>query len=146
MSMFENVAGRYPLASELMAILIRGHEWDLDEARNAFQRIRDVYPGNEGHEIVVFTRTGGGNRVEFGESNTKIAALKGYISDEDDEFDRTYAHWRFETPAFAKEWLKEFLATAIAEHGVERVMEKPMDRFRRRTEEIRSSVGMGRAV
>lgn len=89
-------------------------------------RFRDVYW--DGLFIVVHTRTGGGNR-EFYESeascrnnypdyfedptkapkgpwNEDLRKIPGYVRDEDEEYDCTYANFYFRPPAELEETLK----------------------------------------
>lgn len=61
-----------------------------------FPRFRDAYVKE--NEMVVLTRTGGGNRVEYSELNNKITKHSLYIKDHDDEYDSTYALWYFRIP------------------------------------------------
>lgn len=56
----------------------------------------------DGH-IHVYTRTGGGNREYYenctdGPSNNDLRAVGGYVADEDDDFDCTFATFRFAAP------------------------------------------------
>lgn len=90
-------------------------------------RFRDVYWNGE--FIVIHTRTGGGNR-EFYESeescranypdyfkdpveapkgpwNDDLRKAPGYVRDEDEEFDCTYANFYFRPPAELEEILKQ---------------------------------------
>lgn len=45
--------------------------------------------------LAIYTRTGGGNREEYEGENDALAALPHYLGDDDDEFDSTYATFRF---------------------------------------------------
>lgn len=45
--------------------------------------------------LVIYTRTGGGNREEYHEANSRLAEHPGYVGDEDDSFDSTYAIFKF---------------------------------------------------
>lgn len=45
--------------------------------------------------LVIYTRTGGGNREEYHEANKRLASHPGYVGDEDDAFDSTYAIFKF---------------------------------------------------
>lgn len=66
-------------------------------------RFRDCYV--EKGNIVVFTRSGGGNRECFAESddhsecchtlNDELTYKQNYITDYDDDFDSTYAYFLF---------------------------------------------------
>jgi hypothetical protein len=57
----------------------------------------------EGDKICVHTRTGGGNRDDYEEYNEKLQANEYYISDEDDDFDCTYANFYFNIPEELKQ-------------------------------------------
>lgn len=56
-------------------------------------RFRDCYA--EDGKIVVYTRTGGGNREEYEGSNDWMTTVAGYVRDEDDDFDCTYAKFYY---------------------------------------------------
>lgn len=60
-------------------------------------RFRDAY--FDGSEIVVLTRTGGGNRAMYEEENERLRSHPLYRSDADDSFDCTFALFRFKFPA-----------------------------------------------
>lgn len=62
-------------------------------------RFRDVYVivGTD-PEIVIYTRTGGGNRSEYEDQNESLANHPGYLRDEDDSFDNTFAHFHYSVP------------------------------------------------
>ena len=57
-------------------------------------RFRNCYI--DGEQIVIHTRTGGGNRSYF--DNDSLAAHACYLYDEDDDFDSTYANFHFKFP------------------------------------------------
>jgi hypothetical protein len=61
-------------------------------------RFRDCYLNEAGDEIVIFTRTGGGNRQEYEAQNEALRRLPNYIADEDDTLDVTYAKFRYSVP------------------------------------------------
>lgn len=64
-------------------------------------RLRDAYiAGKDGEpdHLVVLTRSGGANRADYAEENEALRMVEGYLSDEDDEFDATFAVWRFAIP------------------------------------------------
>jgi len=64
-----------------------------------FPRYRAVTVGADEPLVVIRTRTGGGNRMEYEEANEKLRKLEGYEKDEDDDFDSTYAYWFYRIPA-----------------------------------------------
>ena len=55
-------------------------------------RFRDCYL-NEKDEIVIFCRTGGGNREAYRAGNASLTKLPGYLRDKDCEFDSTFAEF-----------------------------------------------------
>jgi len=59
-------------------------------------RLRGV--GIDDGKILIHTRTGGGNREGYEEQNNELTQNKYYISDEDDDFDCTYANFWFRIP------------------------------------------------
>ena len=72
-------------------------DWDgftIDD----FPRLREVTVDDDEFKIVVRTRTGGGNREEYEKENKRLTRLNGYIEDEDDSFDSTYAYFEYKIP------------------------------------------------
>jgi hypothetical protein len=63
-----------------------------------FPRYRSVTVYPDKPLVVVRTRTGGGNREEYDEDNERLRQLEGFMEDEDDSFDCTYAYWHYEIP------------------------------------------------
>jgi len=88
-----------PLAGTLLAIIGVDH--------NTVARFRDCFLNEDGTEIIVYTRTGGGNRAEYHADNDKLGSYPGFQGDEDDEFDSTYALFRFRIPEELRERCKE---------------------------------------
>lgn len=111
MSMYNMLFGMNPFAKVLLAIL------GTDESR--VPRFRDCYLDEDGN-IIIYTRTGGGNRDWYEEPNEEnkgegnfncdLRKLEGFISDEDDDFDSTYAYFKFKAPEKASEVLEEIKA------------------------------------
>jgi hypothetical protein len=66
-------------------------EWDMKIAD--FPRYRDVTVDTDQPLVVVCTRTGGGNRPEYEKENQCLRKLQGFVKDEDDSTDTTYAYW-----------------------------------------------------
>lgn len=99
MSMYNFLFGTNPFSGLLLEIL--GAE------TASIPRYRDCYLNDEGN-IVIHTRTGGGNRDAYerdGEyweegqiDNDTIRALPGFKGDADDDFDSTYADFTFAVP------------------------------------------------
>lgn len=61
-------------------------------------RFRDCFLSEDRKQIIIHTRTGGGNREDYEDGNAYLQSLPGYQSDEDDDFDSTYANFRFAVP------------------------------------------------
>jgi hypothetical protein len=96
MSMYNALFGTNPYAKALLIIL----------GNPDVPRFRDCYLNEEG-EIVIYTRTGGGNREYYDEPNadneegpwnSTLWNIPGYLRDEDDDFDSTYAYFYFTPP------------------------------------------------
>lgn len=62
-------------------------------------RFRDAWLTDDGERIVLLTRTGGGNRSDYLTENQSLTKIDGYISDVDDDFDSTFAHFMYKVPA-----------------------------------------------
>lgn len=73
-------------------------------------RFRDAYFDADENRLVVYTRTGGGNREYYGSPgnednednegpfNSDLEAHPNYLYDEDDDFDCTFAYFYFSIP------------------------------------------------
>lgn len=70
-----------------------------------FPRFRDCYLSEDGEHIEIFTRVGGGNREGYADEIEKLRSMPTYVSDEDDDFDCTYATFTFGVP---EEWRADF--------------------------------------
>lgn len=87
-------------------------------------RFRDCYLSEDGDEIIIHTRTGGGNREYYeseescqqhypelfkgdeepsGPWNEDLRAIPGYKYDRDDTFDATYANFHYAIPEAFRE-------------------------------------------
>jgi hypothetical protein len=78
-------------------------------------RFRDCFLAREAGEdkpleIHVYTRNGGGNREAFQEVTDTLQKHPQYISDSDDDFDCTYATYKFKVPEQFVENLMELVA------------------------------------
>lgn len=149
MSLFNMAAGFSPLVQLAMDM--------IGKTPKEFPRFRDAYVDFDNPSVVVMTRTGGGNREwyetpEEGPSNADIRAMPGYAGDWDDDFDRTFAYWRFSVDAEKMDELKKLVGawssradqiTAMfgedfsSPFKKEFFTEKPMDRFKRRLDEMK---------
>lgn len=61
-------------------------------------RFRDCFLSEDGTEIIIHTRTGGGNREEYEEQNEAMKRIPGYKFDRDSDFDPTYANFHYKVP------------------------------------------------
>lgn len=61
-------------------------------------RFRDAWLSDDGANIVVLTRTGGGNRPDYENENQSLREVAGFVGDHDDSFDSTFAHFLYQTP------------------------------------------------
>ena len=92
MSLYNMVCGNNPLFQLFLAIVKVPFE--------IIPRFRDLYLVLENGKplVVIYTRTGGGNRGAYLEANGALAAHPNYFKDCDDDFDSTFAHWYFHVP------------------------------------------------
>lgn len=110
MSLYNAVHGFNPMAGVLLSI--------LGVTRDEIPRFRDCY--FDGKHIVIYTRTGGGNREYYenledckdnypeyftqgedppsGPWNDDLRMIQGFVYDEDDSFDSTYASFYYTVP------------------------------------------------
>lgn len=109
MSLYNMLFGANPAGGVLLQIL------GLSAAD--IPRIRDVFI--DGDNIVIYTRTGGGNREFYDEKNdenpdgpwnSNMVENPHYLRDEDDDFDCTYASFYFKFPDDYAEDLKALAA------------------------------------
>ncbi len=115
MSMYNMLFGVNKGAPLLLAV--------LGTTIDKIPRFRDAYLTDDG-KIAIYTRTGGGNRDGYenkarrgqmyddvgpdsyeGPWNDDLRALPGFVSDEDDGYDSTYATFYFEIPELTKKSL-----------------------------------------
>lgn len=92
MSLYNLLHKIHPIGPELLT-----HHLGLDPTKVG--RLRDCFPvapplGPVG-EVHVLTRTGGGNRAEFEREDAYVRKSPYYVSDSDDEYDSTYALFKF---------------------------------------------------
>lgn len=102
MSLYNMMFGNDPLAAVTLEA--------LQLSTNDIPRFRDAYFDADKNCLVVYTRTGGGNRDYYDEPNAyenegyegpfnrDLQAHPEYIRDEDDDFDCTYAYFYFNVP------------------------------------------------
>ncbi len=115
MSLYNMVHGSNPALGLVLAL--------LDKPASHFGRLRDAWV--EGQEdgsciLAVYTRNGGGNREHCGDAEEglecgctgciasySLPADPLYISDSDDDYDCTYATFRFRVPEDAEVRIRE---------------------------------------
>lgn len=97
MSLYNLLFGQNPNTNIVLA-LIGLKECDIE-------RFRDC--GFDDDKIFVYTRTGGGNREDY--PNEALTTNPNYLSDQDDDFDNTYATFNFKFPDEIAEDIKLFL-------------------------------------
>ena len=88
MSLYNMLFGRNS-QSELLLAVIGFKEVDVE-------RLRDVFTEDDGRTIAVYTRTGGGNRSDYPQTALYRSPL--FASTVDDDYDTTYATFRFRVP------------------------------------------------
>lgn len=115
MSLYNSIMGVNPYGPGLLFLL------GFDP--RAIPRLRDCYVDKATMKIVVFTRTGGGNREAYAEENQLMTQLPGYSHDEDDGFDSTYAKFYYDVRREDKDILVDVLRQQGGEYD-------PMTRFR----------------
>lgn len=115
MSLYNALFGNNPLSDVLLAI--------INLPADQIPRFRDTKIAEGGKQIMVFTRTGGGNREEYGEQNDAMTKHPLYVSDRDSDFDSTYAEFYFRVP-------DEFLAQVVALAEQDKGTTDPMGQFK----------------
>lgn len=96
MSLYNLLFGHNPNSDIILAI--------LELKKSDIERFRNCGFTDDG--IYIYTRTGGGNRESY--PNEKLINSKYYISDEDEEYDCTYATYYFSIPDEIKEDIEKF--------------------------------------
>lgn len=93
MSLYNMLHGVNPLSSVFLAMI--GLELsDVPRFRDTF-----IEQTDEGeHRIIVYTRTGGGNREGYADENDFLQSNEHYVTDYDDDYDCTYAHFVYRVP------------------------------------------------
>ncbi len=94
MSLYNMLFGANPYTPLLLGILGISHK--------SVPRFRDTFLKDG--EIVIYTRTGGGNRETYdaadceSPSNADLRKLPGFLRDYDDDFDSTFAYFHYAVP------------------------------------------------
>lgn len=90
----------------------------LGKHPDEYPRFRDCFlkdaqrPEYDG-KIHVYTRVGGGNRLDYTDAIKALQSAPGYVADYDDGQDSTYAMFVFEIP---EKWKKDFCRIMNGEH------------------------------
>lgn len=91
-----------------------GYNKDADELldmlgfnRDSFPRFRDCYLSHDFENIIVYTRSGGPNRVNHAMTIHYIKQSPYYVKDLDDTFDETFMSFYFNIPENKRERVKE---------------------------------------
>lgn len=126
MSLYNIVHGKTGLDEIIMALLDEAHPQPI----GTYVRYRDGFVEERDGDVILrlHTRSGGGNRECYCDDTSQghdrgciatgndwMEAHPWYLSDEDDDFDSTYADYYFKMPA------DHPLATALRAHADEHV-------------------------
>lgn len=96
MSLYNALNGYSPACIMIMPMLGR--------KQNEYPRFRDCFISDDDKHIDIYTRVGGGNRgCGFGEE--VLYKDENFVETFDDDYDRTYATYRFKVP---DKWKKDF--------------------------------------
>ena len=112
MSMYHMVNGVKPSTFFILPVLGKHPDW--------YPRFRDCFtfdperPETTAGKIIVYTRTGGGNREYHEDDNSDIKAIDGFLFDYDDPDDTTYACWVFDVPEKWKTDIDKVLTGQLA--------------------------------
>ena len=124
MSFYNALCGMTPGAAELLEL--------IELPPDSIPRFRDCFLDDQLH-IVVYTRTGGGNRECYADGNTRLTGHPLYVSDHDDDFDCTFANFLFRAPDSAsKEALTRFYEMTT------KVVGTPRERFDKLLSDLKS--------
>jgi len=116
MSLYRMIRGYNPLVSVIFQMMDIESPEGIPRFRDAYFKWKDIY--KQEPIIVILTRTGGGNRETYesphlrvdggchymGPFNSDMRKLSGFIEDENDEFDSTYALFYYKVP---EDYVKE---------------------------------------
>ncbi len=101
MSLYNMVCGNNPIYTLYFAML--NEVAPLPD----IPRFRDVYVKDGAiPAIVIYTRTGGGNRESYVAENDAMTKHPNFVQDYDDDFDSTFAHWCYAVPEKYRERVK----------------------------------------
>lgn len=95
MSLYRIMHGVNPVTFFVLPLLGK-HPEEYPRFRDSF--IGDPERDDTAGKLILYTRTGGGNREAYEEDNTLITEMDGFLFDYDDDFDCTFANWVFDIP------------------------------------------------
>jgi hypothetical protein len=107
-------------------------------------RFRDAYFDADENKLVIYTRTGGGNREYYGSPdgydnegyegpfNSDLEAHPNYIDDQDDDFDCTYAYFNFSIPDEFKPIFEMFKSLGAGQES------NPTEKFAKMIEDLQA--------
>lgn len=150
MSLYNLLHGENPLKDIWLKIL------DIDQPNGKWQsgRFRDIYLNENGTEIILYTRNGGGNR-ECWEDEKKdgeecfcsgciikkhLPKHPNYLRDYDDDFDCTYAYIVFSVPKEAQKLAKSVATGEKPKTISEKFQETFAEMERMKPEDIKKDV------
>lgn len=119
MSLYNMLFGFNALAPVCLRIL-GVNPGQIPRFRDSFLRPLDGEP-----HIVIYTRTGGGGRDYYercddGPNNEQLRQIPGFVKDEDDKFDCTYASFYYKIPEEFMPIIKEIVSEMPAPDPAER--------------------------
>lgn len=133
MSLYNMLFGRNPYSQILLSLL------GLSESDCG--RFRDCFTNENGTEIHVYTRNGGGNREEYQDTIDELAKHPCYLSDADDDYDCTYATIVFRVPDGASD--------IVAKIADQTDTTPPMEKFQKLISDMepgKDNANVGRAL
>lgn len=161
MSLYNLIFGTNPFSSTLLQM--------LGVTEDDVPRYRDCFLNEDGSEIIIHTRTGGGNRDYYesleswrecnshstneedwpeGPWNDDLRKIAGFKGDDDDEFDCTYADFRYEVPELFREQVALLKNLGAVQNPAER-WQTVLDGLRSRTDtspEVQRAIAVGEAI
>ena len=137
MSLYNMMFGNNPLAALTLEA--------LQLTPGDIPRFRDAYFDADLDQLVIYTRTGGGNREFYGfrnhgydkgeyegPFNEDLEAHSEYVRDEDDDFDETYAYFYFNIPESFKPIFETFKSLGAGQDP------NPTEKFAKMIEDLQA--------
>jgi hypothetical protein len=111
-----------------------------------FGRFRDAYLNEDGTEVIVLTRCGGGNRDDYQWMFDSMETHPQFICEFDDSFDCTYAYIKFSVPEIHKK-LCQALATRMPTPDIKKRLDDLMTKIKTMPmEEIKKDPGLNQVM